>query len=36
MKLSQRRFETGKNYAAIMHYEKFRELAAKKYNPIFS
>lgn len=51
MKLSQKRFESEKNYAATMHiadkllsqklitkkkYEKFRELAAEKYNPIFS
>ena len=51
MKLSQKRFESEKNYAVSMYiaekllsqklitkkeYEKFRELAAKKYNPIFS
>ena len=51
MKMSQKRFESEKNYAATMYvaekllsqklitkkeYEKFRELADKKYNPIFS
>ena len=51
MKMSQRRFESEKNYAATMYiaqsllnqklitkkeYEKFCQLAAKKYNPIFS
>ncbi len=51
MKMSQKRFESEKNYAATMHiaekllsqtlitkkeFEKFRQLASKKYNPIFS